>query len=307
MAASVRIEDEAFSDERYEVLATACGLTDADHARGKMIRLWRQCTAMHTYILSASVVDAVLGANGAAALVESQLGEVVDGGIRIRGTRGRIEWLKKLRKNAQKGGKARAAKRQEVGKQEEAKSVPPLSPPAPAPAPAQEEDQSVSGKPDAGPFDLFRQKADTLAPEHNTNHAHPLKRPAGADLAEVACREINRIGGRNYKPDSKAVLKLCAALEKSARTPEQVTAVVASKRAWVNDPKMGQFFSPHTLLAAENFAKYLDEIDARTASRGPAQDSTGEHRVYQSGPIVEYQPDLLRLALDALKEPDAAS
>lgn len=42
MAASVRIEDEAFADERYDALARAAGLADADHARGKMARLWRQ-------------------------------------------------------------------------------------------------------------------------------------------------------------------------------------------------------------------------------------------------------------------------
>jgi hypothetical protein len=129
MAASVRIEDEAFSDVRYGVLATLCLLADADHARGKMAVLWRQCTARNTYVLSESIVCAVLGENGASALVESGLGERVDDGIRIRGTRGRIEWLRKLKKNAQKGGRAKAAKRQEVGKQKAAKSLPPPCPP----------------------------------------------------------------------------------------------------------------------------------------------------------------------------------
>jgi len=136
MAVSVRIEDEAFSDVRYDVLATLCLLADSDHARGKMAVLWRQCTAQGTYVLPESVVRAVLGANAPCALIESGLGEAVDGGFRIKGTRGRIEWLKKLRKNAQKGGKAKAAKRQTRGKQEAAKSLPPPFPPAPAPAPA---------------------------------------------------------------------------------------------------------------------------------------------------------------------------
>ena len=44
MGASVRIEDDAFSDTRYDLLARYGGLADADHARGKMARIWRQCT-----------------------------------------------------------------------------------------------------------------------------------------------------------------------------------------------------------------------------------------------------------------------
>lgn len=139
MAAPVRIEDEAFSDERYVVLATACQLADADHARGKMARLWRQCTAQGVYVLPASVCNAVLGANGAAGLCESGLGEPHEDGIRIRGTRGRIEWLKKLRNNAKKGGKAKAAKRQTSGnpdgRAEAARRSPPPFPPTPTPTP----------------------------------------------------------------------------------------------------------------------------------------------------------------------------
>jgi hypothetical protein len=105
-----------------------------------MAKLWRQCTQQQTHVLDAEMIVAVLGENGPEALVKARLGEVVEGGIRIRGTRGRIEWLAKLRKNARKGGKAKAAKRQTrgnpEGSQEAAKSVPPPCPPAPAPAPA---------------------------------------------------------------------------------------------------------------------------------------------------------------------------
>jgi uncharacterized phage protein (TIGR02220 family) len=233
MAASVRIEDEAFSDVRYDVLATLCLLADPDHARGKMAVLWRQCTAQGTYVLSESVVRAVLGANASCGLLESGLAEASDGGFRIKGTRGRIEWLRKLRKNAQKGGKAKAAKRQTQGKQEAAKSLPPPFPPAPAPAPAQEEDKSVSGKPDPG-----------------------------VAFAETAIALINRHAGTKYRPTSDSVLKLVKALIKNRHTPEQAEQVIASKRGWIGDPKMGQFFRPSTLLAATNFANYLDELEA---------------------------------------------
>ena len=147
MAASVRIEDEAFSDERYGVLAALCGLADPDHARGKMARLWRQCTAQRTYVLPIDLVCSVLGENGAEGIVKAALGEAVDGGIRIRGTKGRIEWLAKLRNNARKGGKAKSAKRHNAGKQEAAKSVPPACPPAPAPAPVTSQIERESESP----------------------------------------------------------------------------------------------------------------------------------------------------------------
>ena len=63
MAASVRIEDEAFSDERYEDLAHFAGLVDADHARGKMIRLWRQCTLEQSHEINPLVAVRFLGPN----------------------------------------------------------------------------------------------------------------------------------------------------------------------------------------------------------------------------------------------------
>jgi hypothetical protein len=151
MAASVRIESDAFEDLRYAVLARLCHLADADHAIGKMARLWRQCTAQQTYTLDPAIVASVLGENGPSALVSSGLGEPAGDEIRIKGTEGRIEWLGKLRKNARKGGRARgsqlanqrAAKRQPNGSHEAgdrlapvtAKRQPNPSPPTPIPIP----------------------------------------------------------------------------------------------------------------------------------------------------------------------------
>ena len=140
---AVRVEDEAFSDIRYDVLASACQLADADHARGKMLNLWRQCTAQHRHVLPRSMIVAVLGLNGPVGIVEAGLGEEHPEGIRIRGTEGRIEWLAKLRDNASKGGAAKAAKRLPIGSPEgsplatqtpantPAKALPPPCPPTP--------------------------------------------------------------------------------------------------------------------------------------------------------------------------------
>ena len=194
MAASVRIEDEAFSDERYGVLAALCGLADADHARGKMARLWRQCTAQRTYVLPIDLVCSVLGENGADCIVKASLGELVEGGIRIRGTKGRIEWLAKLRNNARKGGKAKAAKRQDGGKQEAAKSLPPAFPPAPAPAPAQISEEREADRSAPAPLQLVPESAPEPKRRRSPETALPpdwkppaaARAPEGVDLAYEA-------------------------------------------------------------------------------------------------------------------------
>lgn len=103
--AAVRLEERSFSDKRFDRLALEAGLTDADHARGKMAQLWRQCTEENRYVLDERDIQCVLGAGGVAALIASRLGEVVDTGVRICGTNGRIEWLAKCRAGGQGGAK----------------------------------------------------------------------------------------------------------------------------------------------------------------------------------------------------------
>ena len=101
---AVTVVSEAFADERYEELADALGLADADCARGKMLRLWRQCTIEQTETLLGFTITRVLGANGVDALVRARLGEVMaDGRVRIKGTAGRIEWLQRVRDNGKYG------------------------------------------------------------------------------------------------------------------------------------------------------------------------------------------------------------
>lgn len=108
---SVRIESSAFGDDRFEMLARRAGLADADHARGKMARLWRTCTIEQRHTLSADEIAIVLGDRGVEALVASRLGEQTKAGIRICGTSGRIEWLEKLKENGKKGGRPKKTKR----------------------------------------------------------------------------------------------------------------------------------------------------------------------------------------------------
>lgn len=195
MAASVRIEDEAFSDIRYDVLATACQLADADHARGKMLNLWRQCTAQARHVLPRSMIVAVLGKDGPLGIVEAGLGEEHPEGIRIKGTEGRIEWLAKLRGNAAKGGAAKAAKRLPIGSPEgsqeatqtpairSANRVPPPCPPTPAPTPVLTEIREPA--PD-GALKSFKAKVDRAS-------RLPSKGPLPSDWTPSgACRDRAR-------------------------------------------------------------------------------------------------------------------
>ena len=100
---NVRVEGGAISCLRYSHLGSLLGTSRYD-ALGRMVTLWHHCTVQQTYVLGESLVATVLDPN---ALVESLLGERVDGGIRIKGTVGRIEWYG----NLQESGRKAAAKR----------------------------------------------------------------------------------------------------------------------------------------------------------------------------------------------------
>jgi hypothetical protein len=140
MGASVRIEDEAFSDQRYVRLAQEAGLADADHARGKMAVIWRQCTIEQSHYLDVKDVTAILGERGPDALVNARLGERKGDRIRIKGTKGRIEWLKKLRGNGKFGKLGGRPKKNPQGFSNKptrvCENARTETPPAPAPAPA---------------------------------------------------------------------------------------------------------------------------------------------------------------------------
>lgn len=248
MAASVRIEDEAFSDVRFEVLAALCQLADSDHARGKVAKLWRQCTAQHTYVLPESVVRSVLGPSGVESLLESQLGERSDGGIRLRGTRGRIEWLKKLRKNAQKGGKARAAKRQPNGSHLQAKTEPPPSPPVTAPVTANREERGSPGGL-ASLFDKVDLAGGDVGQARNTKAAKH-KAASNPDHQAAIDGFHNRFkAAYGTKPtwDGKSIGLLSSLLKRHPLTTllERMDFMFAGKAKWPPGPYSAGVFVQH--------------------------------------------------------------
>jgi hypothetical protein len=106
--APVRIEADVWDDWRFQALADELGV-DLYSAVGRMARLWGQCTDRQSPILPIGAVRARLGARGVEALCDAaDLGERVEGGIRLKGTEGRIEWLGHARAQRQTAGAARA-------------------------------------------------------------------------------------------------------------------------------------------------------------------------------------------------------
>src|SRR3990167_8793054 len=102
MSAAVRVDTKALADHRFYMAGKALGI-GRDAVLGKMVRVWAVCTDRCTYVLSPEDIDAVAECDGmSGAIVRAGLGEIVDGGIRIKGTDGRIEWLSHLRANAAK-------------------------------------------------------------------------------------------------------------------------------------------------------------------------------------------------------------
>ncbi len=111
--AAVSFDERARKDPRFIILGKRLGTSHFD-ARGRMIEVWAHCTEVRSYYLSAEIIDVLAEFEGFSELICSadvNLAEKTEKGIRIRGTKGRIEWLENLRKNAKKGGFARASQK----------------------------------------------------------------------------------------------------------------------------------------------------------------------------------------------------
>lgn len=107
--ASVSLEFAAFLDARFKILARLSGFSNFD-AIGRMCVVWMHCIEKSETILPEVFIDALAEVDGYAQwIVEADLGDrQEDGRVRVKGTKGRIEWLGRLREQAQAGGKARA-------------------------------------------------------------------------------------------------------------------------------------------------------------------------------------------------------
>ena len=107
--AAVRIENDAWIDGRYALLAELCGFGEWDVALIRCARIWSYCTDQNSDVLPAALIDAHIKHKGFAEnMVTAKLAQKTKHGIRIKGATGRIEWLASKRKAAAKGGKKKA-------------------------------------------------------------------------------------------------------------------------------------------------------------------------------------------------------
>lgn len=115
----------------------------------------------------------------------------------------------------------------------------------------QEQEQEQEGYAAAPPLAL-------IADEPRTDRAH--------EIAVACCSVLNAATGSGYVADASETLRLARALAKARRTPADVRRVVQDRiAAWGDDPKMRSYLRPATLLAARNFATYLDDLTSRPA------------------------------------------
>lgn len=122
MAASIKVEAFALTDIRFVKLAKLVGLADGDHARSKLEHVWAHCTFHQVHYLSETDFDLIAKVDGIArAAADSSIDLAVhtERGYRVKGLRGRIEWIKNLRDNAKKGGGQTRAKWQAKRKAKE--------------------------------------------------------------------------------------------------------------------------------------------------------------------------------------------
>lgn len=240
MAASVRIEDVAFSDGRLEYLGQLLGTGRFD-ALGRMAFLWRQCTQEQSYDLPIGFVRAFVDP---VLLVECRLAETTDreGWIRIKGTHGRIEWLGKLRNNSKRGGKATKAKWQASRlANEEPREGPPIPIPIPIPSPVQISDPPIS------PPSKAKRKRGNGTPEELASVRAVLDR-------------LSRENGIAYQGSAAHTGLIVARLRDgvSERDLRRVVAYCSEFLDWKSKPEMQPYLRPETLFGPQTIARYLD-------------------------------------------------
>lgn len=110
MATNVTIKAKAWTDPRFDLLAELAGYS-RNEALIRMAQLWGQCTDDETHVLSEAAIRGRLGARGVDNIIEADLGERVEGGIRIKGTGAdTTDWLGNKRRAGSAGGKRRSSR-----------------------------------------------------------------------------------------------------------------------------------------------------------------------------------------------------
>jgi len=97
--ARLTVEEHAIDDPRFKVLGALLGAPE-EYAQAvglhHAMRVWKYCQQHTVYVVPAVILDAFKTGLGDA-MVAAQLSTRKRDGFRVHGTKGRIEWVKKLR------------------------------------------------------------------------------------------------------------------------------------------------------------------------------------------------------------------
>lgn len=222
--AAVRLDPEAFRDPRFRILGGLLKTNEYD-AMGRLVFVWSYCTEKQTHYLTKDVIAGLTHSeNFADFMVAADLAEHFNEKIRVKGTKGRIEWLAKLRKNSRKGGAARKAKAKPEG----------------YPDGSQKASQSeAKAKPEPSPLSL------TLSPSLSFSPTLSKKQKerdmsAGASPAPSPSVDIVSIWNKN-----------CGVLPKAERLTEKRQKLWRAR--WASNPDEGYWASVVGRLAASMF------------------------------------------------------
>jgi hypothetical protein len=224
---AVRVETKAFSDNRIAHLGAILETSRYD-ALGRCCHIWEECTQRNSHILPEEVVNLIVDSN---ALVKAGLGAKTKRGIRIRGTKGRIEWLAKLRKNSEKGGEAtrkRAEARRLANRQGQK-----ASPTTTTTTTLKAKNQNPPSPPKGGKSKRTRPKG---PPEAEVKEA-----------AKVFIESFNRNFGRRVRPDTY-LDAVRSAMRAGFSLPQLRAAQWAAAQYYADWPEGLKNFTPMTIL-----------------------------------------------------------
>jgi uncharacterized phage protein (TIGR02220 family) len=280
---NLTIEGVVWGAWEYQSLQEALGLPKRADAIGRMASLWQWCLTEETDVAPAKVVDAHLGRGGAEAIVECDLGELVDGGIRIRGTQKRIAQWQQRQTDLQGAGRKRAAEAQRKGgrflpsddcnEDDQVTSI----------APARHQ-HATSDSPASLQHDTsLDQPSPSLSPSASPSppvQAEPPKPPKGGSrrsgrsgvltpaaraAAGAVLRKLGEQTGIEYRGAEKHVAMIIGRYRDGFDELDLRKVIAYASRTkqegglgWNADEKMRMFLRPETLFGPETIERYAD-------------------------------------------------
>lgn len=273
MAPNVKVLGRALADPRFRVLGGLLGSNEYE-ALGRMVHLWHCCTQRQTYVLPGRLVSSIVDVE---ALCLSELGESVDGGVRIKGTEGQVEWYGRM----QQSGRNSALKRWGAHTSDGS----PMAHPQPN-----------NGSPIGDHMGVPREGEGevVLSSESEKGDARG-KKPKAGEPTESEWPAVKRILGKlseaagvNYashragKPTS-SVKFILRRLREDCSEDELRMVIRHRFLEWGEKPEMVQHLTAETLFGREKFDTYLAKAKAALAEprAGPAANESVSPLVLQ--------------------------